>query len=206
MLDAQGAPRPKETRHRCLGAQALVALAQVRAAQASKERAARAFEIEKVGQAVVALSQKDKAARVEIRRAAERLGQGDPFETIEASEKELADISAERASDGDRPKTETARGFLGKLKNVANAAAQGVAGAAREAQLLLRETQARGRLDAAVKRFAPAYARELARPEPRNPELHNLARRAAALDTQAGVFAEEEQRARKDVERLAPYV
>lgn len=206
MLDAQGAPRPKEARHRCLGAQSLVALAQVRAGQASKERAARVFEIEKVGLAVVALSQKDKAARADIRRAAERLGQGDPFETIEPAEKDLADISAERASDADRPKSETARGFLGKLKNVANAAAQGVAGAAREAQLLLRETQARGRYDAAVRRFAPGYARDLARPDPRNAELHALARRAAALDTQAAVFSEEEQRARKDVERLAPYV
>ncbi len=210
MLESQG-QRAKEAKYRCLGAQALVALAQQRGAHAGKERGARVFDIEKVGAAVIALTQKDPKVRAEIQSAAQRVGQSDPFEALVPVEKELAEIAAERAGveSGEKPKAVAdnsgeRRGFLSKLKGVANAAAAGVAGAAREAQLLLRETQAKSRFEAASKRFATLYAKDLAR-DTRHPELHPLARRAATLDTQAVVYADEEARARKDVERLTPY-
>jgi serine/threonine protein kinase len=207
MLDSQGAPRQKEPRYHCLGAQALVALAQARAQLAGKERAARVFEIEKTGLLVAQLAQKDKGVRAEIRLAAERLGQKDPFETIEPAEKELAEIAQERLapSSDERPKAESGekKGFLSRIKSVAGAAAAGVAGAAREAQLLLREAQAKSRHEQAVKRFATLYAKDLARPDSRNAELAKHARRAAALDTQAVVYADEEARARKDADRLS---
>jgi predicted Ser/Thr protein kinase len=212
MLETQGAPRQKEARYRCLGAQTLVAAAQARLLQAGKERAARVFEIEKIGVAVADLARKDPAVRAEIRLAAKRLGQGDPFEQLEPAEKELAEIAAERAGGaaGEKPKAQPEpgpgrTGFFSKLKSAANAAAAGVAGAAREAQLMLRETQANARLDSATKRFASIFAKDLAR-DSKNRELQILARRAASLDTQAVVFADEEARARKDVERLSAHI
>jgi hypothetical protein len=210
MIESRPGQKTTEARYRCLGALSLVELARARFAVASKERAACTFEIEKVGAGVAYLSAKNPGVRADLRHTAQRLGHKDPFELLAGIEKEMADIAHERATPSARsvpePDSGSKRGFLAKLKDAAGAAAAGVAGAAKEAQLLLRESQAKARHDAAVKRFAAVFAKDLASLDGVREELLPFAHRAAGLGSALEYHIEEETRARRDLERLAAHV
>jgi serine/threonine protein kinase len=201
-MDGRAGAQP---RYRCLGALALIDLARARLAVATRERAARAFEIEKAGVAAAALAGKDPAAKAELRTAAEKAGDKEVFALLDPAEQELADIARERASSKETsPRSEAKTGFLGKLKGMADAAAAGVAGAAREAQLKLREAQANARYESAAKRFAQKFGKELAAHEYAHAELAALARRAASHAAALEYYADEDARAKKEIERLVP--
>jgi hypothetical protein len=197
---------------RCLGAQALLDAWRARLSLAARERSTLGQDLEKLGIETAALARKDALARRAVRELAAGTGEGDPFQFIEAAERELSELASERAPEATRPKADFAKkgtGFLDALKGVAGAAAAGMKSAAREAQLMLREAQGKARHDAALRAFGSRFARDLSAQgnaswlEGTQGELRSLAVKALRLKTALDFYADEEARAKRDIERLA---
>jgi serine/threonine-protein kinase len=206
LVDPASGQRRAEVRHRCAAAAALVELARGRRELAARERAVRWNEVEQVGASVLEAAKTDPSVRSEIQTAATKLGLANPFEQLDAVAKEFDEIAREREflKTVEPPKQEKATGLFGKLKSVANAAAAGVAGAAREAQLLLRENQVKGRKDVAARRFAGDFAQKLAADLVASAKVPQ-GRKAAGLGAACTFFADEEARATKEIETLGTF-
>ena len=205
-VDPASGQRRAEPRHRCVAAAALVELARGRRDLAARERGVRWLEVEQVGASALESARTDPGVRSEIQGAAAKLGLGSPFEQLDAAAKELEEIARERDAPKavEPPKPEKATGLFGKLKSVAGAAAAGVANAAREAQLLFRENQAKGRQEVAARRFAGEFAQKLSADLAASGKVP-VARKAAGLGAACAFLADEEARAAKEMETLAPF-
>jgi hypothetical protein len=202
----QAQPRA-QGRFRCLGAVALHEQAKGRLASATRERTNRQAELEKMAALVSTIASKDPGAKKEIRQAAEQLGKPDPFEELEPIERDLDEIARDRArgAKGGDSGGEKTGGFFGKLVEVASSAAAGVASAAREAQLKLKESQLRSRQEAALKKFAVAVGCDLRDFDFKHPKMLPLLQKAAVHGVAVSFWTEEEERAKKELERQAPF-
>jgi hypothetical protein len=78
-----------------------------------------------------------------------------------------------------------------------------VAGAARDAQLKIKENMLKSRHDAAVKTLGARFAKELRDFDYTHPKVKPLARKAAATGVAMDWTSAEEARAKKDAERLS---
>jgi hypothetical protein len=200
--------QPKaQGRFRCLAAIALHEQAKTRLSTAIREKTSRQAELEKMGALVSTIAAKDPAAKKEIRQAAEQLGKPDPFEELEPIERDLDEINRDRARGGKGGDAggEKTGGFFGKLVEVASSAAAGVASAAREAQFKLKESQLRSRQEAALRKFALAIGCDLRDFAFKHAKMLPLLQKAAVHGVAVTFWSDEEERAKKELEKHAPF-
>jgi hypothetical protein len=190
-------------KYRCPGTSALVEQASAFGSAATKDKAGKLAEVEKLGPEVAAMAQADPAVRTELRQQAERLGLKDPFAHLEPIEQELAGLEQDRNKPVEKKEEKKTSGFFGMLKDAAGAAAAVAAGAARDAQLKLKRAQLEGNHEQAAKVLGLNLSKELREGQYRHPKLAPVMKKAAAWGVAIDWCAKEEARATKDVERLS---
>jgi tetratricopeptide (TPR) repeat protein len=187
-------------KYRCPATAALLDLMRKRVATATKEKQSNIAQIEKLGSEIMKAARAEAAVKSQLRMAAEQLGTKDPFEAIDPVERELASVLVER-SRAEKKKDESSsekKGFLGKL----SAAAAGVAGAAKDAALKVQERNLKTKHEAALKALAVQLAMELRDFDYTQPKLVPLVKRLAVPGCLASVYAREETKVQKDIEKL----
>ncbi|HZU99226.1 MAG TPA: protein kinase [Planctomycetota bacterium] len=187
-------------KYRCPATAALLDLMRKRVATAAKEKQSNIAQIEKLGSEIMKAARAEATVKSQLRMAAEQLGTKDPFETIDPIERELASVLVER-SRAEKKKDESSsekKGFLGKL----SAAAAGVAGAAKDAALKVQERNLKSKHEAALKALAVQLAMELRDFDYTQPKLVPLVKRLALPGCLASVYAREEAKVQKDMEKL----
>jgi serine/threonine-protein kinase len=186
-------------KYRCPATEKLLELARARLTTSAKEKQSNTSHLEKLGSELMKAARGEVAVKSELRMAAEQLGQNDPFEGVEPIEKELAAVLIERSrSEKAKDESTEKKGFLGKL----SAAAAGVAGAAKDAALKVKESQLKSKHEAALRALAVQFATKLRDFDYANPKIVSLIKRAGTPGCLTSVYTREESRAQKDVEKL----
>jgi hypothetical protein len=182
---------------------------QDRLAAAQKDRAARESDLQKEASEIAALCGKDESIRDEVRSAAESLQREDPIIHVEVADAELAQFRDERAKLADPSRAaapEKKGGLFSKIAGAAAAAADKVTNVAKDAQLKIKESQAEGRRNEAVRKLGLTIAKDLREHEWKAPQLVAFAKRAATLEAFIDFHAEEERLAKVELEGLAKSV
>lgn len=192
----------------CLGVKAMSDTLRTRLEAIRKDKEQRQQELLARGAELAAKAASDPALRAEVARAAEAASAPDPFGPLQAAEKELAQIAAEReAAKAPEKKADAGGGGLfGKLKAAATQVASSAAGAARDLQLNLKETQAKARRDQAARSLAQGITKTLSDVQWRHPLLKAFAQQAATVEAFIDYYEAEEARGKKELDALAESV
>jgi len=192
--------------YRCPVFDALRQQLQGRLEDSAKAREAKKSDTTAQGAKLADMAKQDPSIRKEIEEASVEHGMVNPFEALQVVEEEIEDIQAERSKLKEGPKKPAKAeggGLFGRIKAAAGAAVDGVSGAARDAQLKLKESQASGRRQQAVAKLALVLAREWGDHEFQSPALLAFARQNKAIEALVEAYEAEEARLQAAMKRLA---
>jgi hypothetical protein len=192
----------------CLGVKAMSDMLRTRLETIRKDKEQKQQELLTRGAELAAKAASDAALRAEVGNAAQAASAPDPFGPLAAAEKELAQIAAEReaAKQPEKKADAGGGGLFGKLKAAATQVASSAAGAAKDLQLNLKETQAKARRDQAARSLAQGITKTLSDVQWRHPLLKAFAQQAATVEAFIDYYEAEEARGKKELDALAESV